>query len=122
MNLNFGQALEALKQGEALVRSSWRNGYHKQFVFMRPSDELNKDFIVNTVKSLPKCVKDWFAKSADDDVDVKFSGYLCLKDENENIINGWLPSQADLIATDWRVLDISNEIWHTVLDKVSAPT
>jgi hypothetical protein len=30
---------------------------------------------------------------------------LCLKAADNTIVNGWLPSQTDMLATDWRILD-----------------
>ena len=58
-NLNFGEAIEAVKEGKLISREGW-NG-KGMFVFMRPSDELSVDMIVNKVKSLPDSVKKFFA-------------------------------------------------------------
>lgn len=44
-NLNFGAAIEAVKQGKLIARKGW-NG-KGMFVFQRPSDELDVDFIPN---------------------------------------------------------------------------
>ena len=112
--MNFGEAIEALKQGKRTARSGW-NG-KGMFIFMRPADELHIDFVVDKVKSLPQSVKDYYMKDlldgngnrrvADgpDDV-VKFTGYLCMKAADGTIVNGWLASQTDMLAEDWIVLD-----------------
>ena len=56
--LNFGLALEALKQGKRVARQGW-NG-KGMFIVMRPADELNIDFVIDKVKSLPQSVKDYY--------------------------------------------------------------
>lgn len=76
------------------------------FVFQRPEDWLSTDMIVNRVKSLP----DSFKKYVNDYYDItetnmiKFCSYLCMKDANDNIVNGWLASQSDMLADDWMVV------------------
>ena len=63
--VNFGTALEAVKQGKLIAREGW-NG-KGMFVFQRPSDELETGFIPK-VKSLPQSVKDWIDKNLDDKI------------------------------------------------------
>ena len=102
--MNFGKALKALKAGKKVAREGW-NG-KGMFVFQRPGDMLSTDMIVNKVKSLP----DSFKKYVNDYYDVtetnmiKFCAYLCMKDANDNIVNGWLASQSDMLADDWMVV------------------
>lgn len=102
--MKFGEALEAVKEGKLIARSGW-NG-KGMFVFQRPEDWLSTDMIVNKVKSLP----DSFKKYVNDYYDItetnmiKFCSYLCMKDANGNIVNGWLASQSDMLADDWMVV------------------
>lgn len=110
--LSFGSALEALKQGLKVAREGW-NG-KGMFVFMRSADELNVEFVVDKVKSLPKSVKDYYLKDiinekgervpVDENDNVKFTAYLCLKAADGTIVNGWLASQTDMLAEDWEIL------------------
>lgn len=111
--LNFGQAIEALKQGKRVARKNW-NG-KGMFIFMRPADELNVEFVVDKVKSLPKSVKDYYLQDIvdekgqrlpveDNDV-VKFTAYLCMKAADGTIVNGWLASQTDMLSEDWAILE-----------------
>ena len=111
--VSFGTALEALKQGKRVAREGW-NG-KGMFIFMRPADELPIDFVVNTIKSLPKTVKEYYRQDITDengspittgenDV-VKFTAYLCMKAADGTIVNGWLASQTDMLSEDWVVLD-----------------
>lgn len=108
-NLNFGQAIEAAKQGKRVARAGW-NG-QGMFVFQRPADELEYSFI-EKVKSLPQSVKDFFkakdekeAPSEQGLTKVKFGSYLCMYAADGSIVNGWLASQTDILSQDWEILD-----------------
>lgn len=106
--MNFGEAIEAVKQGELVARAGW-NG-KGMFVFMRPADELTPEMVVNVVKSLPKAVKDWIYNNgplvplADRTDMIKFTSYLCMKAADNTIVNGWLASQTDMLAEDWEIV------------------
>ena len=113
-NLNFGQALEAVKEGKLISREGW-NG-KGMFVFQRPADELEMGFIIDKVKSLPQKLKDYYqdvVNSATNEetkqhfltTKVKFSAYLCMFAADGSIVNGWLASQTDMLAKDWCILD-----------------
>ncbi len=113
-NQNFGQAIEALKEGKRVARQGW-NG-KGMFIFERPADVLTQDFIINKVKSLPQSVKDFFQKNVDTGVteetknyilqgEVKFGAYLCMYAADGSIVNGWLASQTDILSNDWCILD-----------------
>ena len=113
--LTFGGALEELKQGKLVARQGW-NG-KGMFIFMRPEDELSAEFIVNTVKSLPQSLKEYykgqFAWTANEeksgegpaDTKIKFTAYLCMKAADGTIVNGWLASQTDMLSSDWEVVE-----------------
>lgn len=98
-NLNFGQAVEALKLGKRVARQGW-NG-KGMFVFQRPGDVLSKNFLPN-VKSLPDAVKKYLI---DQDRDIEFTPYFCMYSATGDIVNGWLASQTDMQAEDWCVLE-----------------
>ena len=112
-NLSFGAALEVAKAGGRISRQGW-NG-KGMFVFMRPADELNVEFVVDKVKSLPQSVKDYFAQDITNEAGervpveetdtVKFTAYLCMKAADGSIVNGWLASQTDMLAEDWVILN-----------------
>jgi len=111
--MNFGQALEALKEGKLVQREGW-NG-KGMFVFMRPADELHVGFVAKDIRSLPQKVKDYYYQDCvdengnpleleKDDV-VKFTAYLCLKAPDGTIVNGWLASQTDMLSEDWQLVE-----------------
>lgn len=104
----FGQALEAVKQGQLVARSGW-NGKN-MFIFQRPEDTLSIITVVDHVKSLPKKVKDYYYFSStvpfQESIQVvKFSSYLCMKAADDSIVNGWLASQTDILAEDWIIVE-----------------
>lgn len=102
-NLTFGTALEAAKKGQLICREGW-NG-KGMFVFMRPADTLSVEMIITKVKSLPSSVKAYFADTFVAGHDIQFTEYLCMKAADGTIVNGWLASQTDMLATDWCILD-----------------
>jgi hypothetical protein len=108
-NLDFGSAIQGLKQGLMARRSGW-NG-KGMFIFLRPADELGVDFIVNQVKSLPDSVKQYYKEkdaleqpSEQGLNKVIFGAYICMKAADGSIVNGWLASQTDILAEDWEIL------------------
>ena len=113
-NQNFGQAIEALKEGKRVARQGW-NG-KGMFLFQRPAHELEIGFIIGTVQSLPPSVKAFFQSIVDSGANdetiahlstekVKFGAYLCMYAADGSIVNGWLASQTDILSNDWRILD-----------------
>ncbi len=112
-NQSFGQALYAAKLGKRISREGW-NGKN-MFVFQRPEDKLSLKSVVQQVKSLPQSVKDFLhfnckdsngnAIPLEDGKPVKFGAYLCMYAADGSIVNGWLASQTDMLATDWCILD-----------------
>jgi hypothetical protein len=111
--LTFGSAIEALKKGLRVARNGW-NG-KGMFIFMRPADDLNIEFLVDKVKSLPQSVKTFYLQDivnekgeripVEETDMVKFTAYLCLKAADGTVVNGWLASQTDILAEDWCILD-----------------
>lgn len=111
-NLNFGQAIEAAKQGKRIARQGW-NG-KDMFVFMRPHDNIDIQTIPK-IKSLPDSVKTYLVEefahkethyASGNPIEIHFTHYLCMKDALGNIVNGWLASQTDMLANDWCILGI----------------
>ncbi len=101
--MNFGQALELVKQGNLVRRSGW-NGKN-MFVFMRPEDELTVEFIQTKVKSLPQSFKDSFIGNKGLEEKVKFLPYLCMFSAQGEVVNGWLASQTDMLSDDWEIVE-----------------
>lgn len=76
--MNFGQALEALKNGSKLARSGW-NGKN-MFVYYVPEGSTELDGI-----------------------EIECTPYLAIR-TTQNTIAPWLASQTDLLADDWAIV------------------
>ena len=109
--MTFGEALEALKRGYPVAREKW--GEKGVFLFLRPSDDIPVKIVVDVVKSLPQSVKTFFNKKYNSDhlsasensgPVVNFGGYICMKSDDDSIINGWSPSQTDMLSNDWKAM------------------
>jgi hypothetical protein len=103
--MNFGQAIEALKEGKLVTRPFW-NG-KGMFIFLRPGDSIQAGDI-SKIKSLPQSVKDWveFEDTKETGSEkgiwkIEFTPYICMKSADGKIVNGWLASQTDMLADDW---------------------
>ena len=103
--MNFGQAIEALKQGKRVQRTGW-NG-KGLFVFMQVPSIINRE-IVPKMQSLPQSVKDEFERRFNDpneQIDaIYYDSQLSLVNPS-NLITGWAASVSDSLANDWVVLD-----------------
>lgn len=97
--MNFGQAIEALNQGEMVQRSGW-NG-KGMFVYKTVGNTVSKDFIPKFA-SLPDKVKTFLQKK---DADVVFHPSITMYTAQGEMQPGWLCSQADMLAEDWEVLE-----------------
>lgn len=118
-HFSFGEAIEHVRRGNLIHRKGWAN----QVVFMRPADEIELETVINKIKSLPSSVKQFLETAHDGELNytqthnegspetidpvpgppimIGFTRYLCYIDENRDIINGWQPSQEDMLADDW---------------------
>jgi len=93
-NLNFGAALEALKTGARIQRAGW-NGKDMWLAYSPGS------------KAFP-AAKFWaganrdYAESRGGFADVL--PCITMKTATGEILMGWLASQTDMLANDWRIL------------------
>jgi len=92
--MEFGTALEQVKQGKAIAREGW-NG-KDQFVFMTPGRTLD----LNVHDIWTPFVK---AVAAANGGKVVIRSYLNIKTVDNQIQIGWIASQSDMLATDWYV-------------------
>lgn len=87
--MNFGEAIEAVKQGKKIAREGW-NG-KGMFVYYVPANKY--PFSTEVGKSL-----------ADEDGKVTYNAYLAIKNVNETV-STWVPSINDVLAEDWVILE-----------------
>lgn len=95
--ITFGQALEHIKNGVPMQRKGW-NG-KGMFIFMRPSwSSTPEQFAV--VNSVPEKIKNHILEQGSSEI--FFTPYLCMYAADKTIVNGWLASQTDMLASDWQ--------------------
>lgn len=83
--MDFGDAIRALKSGEAVARHDWWNGKYS-YLFLATAREFVSECGEN--KNLPEISLDT----------------ICMVNEQKQIQIGWTPSQEDMLADDWYVL------------------
>ena len=95
--MNFGEAIEALKQGKRVARQGWNGkgmflilngGYSVEKEKSRPDNHINEAFLVSKYQThlhIGKHVDMWTAQN--------------------NLCVGWLASQTDMLSEDWEVLE-----------------
>lgn len=86
-NMTFGDALEALKDGERVAREGW-NGKN-MYVFLAHEADFVTDADI----------------SAYDPVEVEVADMLVMKTAQDTFQPGWLASQADILAEDWYIVE-----------------
>ncbi|MCR8641384.1 DUF2829 domain-containing protein [Paenibacillus sp. N1-5-1-14] len=95
--MNFGQALEALKEGKKVARESW-NGKGMFIYHVEGSDVSPADLRGAAQKHVG------FTKKSIADK-VKINGHIDMKAADGSIVVGWLASQTDMLAEDWTVVE-----------------
>ena len=87
-NLNFGDALKALKEGKGVARTGW-NG-KGMFVYLVPA---------SSYLALTKVAKNYFGENTY----VPYNAYFAIKNTNETV-STWVPSVNDCLAEDWEIV------------------
>ena len=96
--MNFGKALELLKQGKKVARRGW-NG-KGMFLYLTNSSE------VSAVNMKPETANHLFGnRLIECDVTVKIGAHIDMKSADGSIVIGWLASQTDMIAEDWTIVE-----------------
>jgi hypothetical protein len=97
-NQNFGQAIEALKEGKRVARQGW-NG-KGMFIFRQIPSEISEE-VVHLMQSLPTSVKNEFEKRGGN---IRYKNQLAMV-YPDNTIYGWVASPSDVLENDWCILD-----------------
>ena len=91
--MNFGQAIQALKEGKQVTRSGW-NG-KGMFLWLKPAttikEEWCKDPMLSTIVH-------------NNGGEIQALGTICMLTADKKILTGWLASQTDMLAEDWEVV------------------
>lgn len=94
--MNFGQAIEALKSGEAVCRAGW-NGKGMFLVIVGNWD----GDVATTIKRPSEKTEDWIFDAGRDTTHASF---IAMKTAQNTFIP-WLASQADMLAEDWELVE-----------------
>ena len=88
--MDFGKAIEALKRGETVARSSW-NGM--SFLTLQEGSTVDGNSMRN------EGAKKYYV-----DVQCTIAPHIDMKSADETYIVGWLASQSDMLAEDWKIV------------------
>lgn len=93
-NLNFGDAIKALKEGKRVARNGW-NG-KGMFLWLKPATTVKSDWC-----------KDPLLKELCDNNggEIEALGTICMKTADNKVLTGWLASQTDILSEDWMILN-----------------
>jgi len=94
-SINFGQAIEALKQGKRVARQGW-NGKGMWLALSVGTPKLEADKFWNPHNKQ-------FA--IDNGGSAEVLSVITMKTADDKILMGWLASQTDILAEDWCILD-----------------
>lgn len=93
-NLNFGDAIKALKEGRKVARKGW-NGKN-MYLWLKPAATIKAEWC-----------KDPMLKEIVDSNggEAEALGTICMKTSDNKILTGWLASQTDMLCEDWMVIE-----------------
>lgn len=94
--VNFGIALEALKQGKRVARKGW-NG-KGMFLFLLPAGIVPTKAIHNPM------LRQVIESEIQGDT-FEALGSIRMFTADKKILTGWLASQTDMLSEDWIILD-----------------
>lgn len=95
--MNFGQAIEALKEGKAVQRAGW-NG-KGLFVIKQVPAVIGADIIPN-MQSLPQAAKDILMSR--EVPEIKYTNQILIVNLDGRA-DSWVPSSSDVFAEDWQL-------------------
>lgn len=92
--MNFGKALELMKQGGRVCRKGW-NG---------------KGMFIYLVKGTTLDSRDKLRNEADNHIpslesEVKINSHIDMFAADKTIVIGWVASQTDMLAEDWEIAE-----------------
>jgi len=89
-DMNFGDALNALKNGKRVCRAGW-NG-KGMWLYLIPAE------VMGVISVRPP------ASSKNPSEQYKPHASIAMKTADGSLVVGWLASQADMLAEDWMLL------------------
>ena len=90
---DFGEALKALKDGKAVARAGW-NGEGMFLVLQNGST-------VEGYNMRNEPARYYYGRK-----DVKINPHIDMKAADDTYVVGWSPSQTDMLADDWYIVEM----------------
>jgi len=90
--MDFGKALEALKNGAKITRKGW-NGKN-MYLWLKPSTVIKEEWCKDPVLA-DICHQNGGT--------VEALGTICMKTADNKVLTGWLASQTDMLSDDWDI-------------------
>lgn len=96
--MNFGKAIEALKDGKKVARSGW-NG-KGMFLYMTAGSVVSLD------KMKPEAANYIRSFCEDKGMDeIEICPHIDMKTADNKLVIGWLASQTDMLSEDWMIVE-----------------
>lgn len=92
--MNFGKAIEALKQGKKVARKGW-NGKN-MFLWLKPAAVVKAEWCKDPILK---------AIVENNGGEIPALGTICMLTAQKEILSGWLASQSDMLAEDWETIE-----------------
>lgn len=92
--MNFGEAIEALKQGKKVTRKGW-NGKN-MFLWLKPAGIIKAEWCQDPMLK---------AIAEENGGSIPALGTICMLTAKKEILSGWLASQTDMLSNDWTLME-----------------
>lgn len=97
--MNFGEAIEALKQGKFVTRKGW-NGKN-MYLWLMPAATIKAEW----------CKEPHLKALAEENGgEIECLGSIRMKTADNKVLTGWLASQTDMLSEDWMVLEMDSSV------------
>lgn len=101
--MNFGEALEALKSGKMVARKGW-NG-KGMFIYLVRGRLLKHEDFKNEAAEAVKLAYKLEGNADNSPSDRVVNDHIDMKAADGHITVGWNPSQPDMFAEDWGIVE-----------------
>lgn len=95
--MNFGEAINALKQGKKVARTGW-NG-KGMYLYLTSGSVINFDELKTETQNSLRAT---FGAGTDQ---VEICSHIDMKAADNSVVIGWLASQTDMLAEDWVIIE-----------------
>ena len=96
--MNFGKAIEALKEGKKVARKGW-NG-KGMFLYMTTGSVVSLD------KMKPETANYIRSYCEDKGMDeIEICPHIDMKTADNKLVIGWLANQTDMLSEDWMIVE-----------------